>query len=1003
MTPALLSRAADAIEASAALATPANQTQAGYWLRIALAAEDLAGASTSAQTSRNGYMLRTALALEAAAGLPGGTGVSYFPLLRRCVLAAEDLAGAATEGSWLLRLAVALEAGGASAPLLPTTVESSFVYKGETVNLSPASPVGYDVRGEPIVISNGSPVTVTFGTPSSVQASGQYSDATPYTDRVVHGATVNGGNRQWAPGGLLANNTVGATGQGYDSLGGKPTAADARPYDAALNLDGAISITSGSITKAISRDGQAGRSWPPIEGRQYIHRMFVVTVLESTPPADCFRPPVAPADKSMLVREAHVDLSFLPSLALPSGDVQPWVDAASLATQATVLGGGSLPLDVTFQTGGNWRAFMPLNDGLPEYGRDIGHEIAHAALGLCLNYSAAEKKDAAYALIRLGLDVYGRREEGGSFGWSGGGEQWRKFALVFAARALASSPYGAALAAAAGAANNAHFTEDKQMFVVGQTDVDTYHYQADARARTPYYGHLIGTAEWGEAGNLTGPNAQRSASNWNAWYRDNIVAGTLGQALAARLMGLDSVWDNPVLFDYFDRAWNMVKGGTFAAAFPAGGFNTRFEKRMWETYRDDSSAVAPARVAIEARDSLVWARFADCMDAANVPAPGDFVLKINGGTVALPAASVATTLSGATAVEPNAGTSFAVASAAGVVKGMLVSGAIAGKSDTMRVVDVSGTTIIVDSCITGSVPNGSAITFTTMQVSGNAVAFAAPQTILSTDTLTLAYTSGATPLRNARNVNAASWGDTAVTNLTGYVRDPVPAIAMMDNGDAANAKLEQGFGPGNGVKKILIAMKFKVDSTPVAADLLFRYDNNTRLYWASATTLRMIFQGSARFQHNITTTFPAGAGTYTVLQLIDWTNVAPGTAYLNGVAAAAAAAGDLTGTYSFNMGSAYPNDVGVLANTDNTNRVDGGLEWMWMHWGDASWTPPDITNSTVRDLFTTAAIGGNGEAPMGSPPNIFLPGYLPEINGDGLYNRGLLTGKVLLPVTGTWA
>lgn len=107
--PADLAILASTLETKAGASTTANTNPAGYWRRIALAAEALAGASTTAAPGTLGYMRRAALALEAKTGTSGSGNPSAEGYLRRMVNALESKTSI-TAGSIVQRLKTAASA-----------------------------------------------------------------------------------------------------------------------------------------------------------------------------------------------------------------------------------------------------------------------------------------------------------------------------------------------------------------------------------------------------------------------------------------------------------------------------------------------------------------------------------------------------------------------------------------------------------------------------------------------------------------------------------------------------------------------------------------------------------------------------------------------------------------------------------------------------------------------------------------------------------------------------
>lgn len=107
MSNRLLAITASELESRAGTSTSTNETESGYWKRIAAAAESLAGATSTANDNTNGYILRTAVALESLTGTSGAEeNPGPFGLTKRVVDALESLAGGPSVGSLEQRLSV---------------------------------------------------------------------------------------------------------------------------------------------------------------------------------------------------------------------------------------------------------------------------------------------------------------------------------------------------------------------------------------------------------------------------------------------------------------------------------------------------------------------------------------------------------------------------------------------------------------------------------------------------------------------------------------------------------------------------------------------------------------------------------------------------------------------------------------------------------------------------------------------------------------------------------
>jgi hypothetical protein len=88
-----------------------NPGEAGWWRRIALAAEGLAGASSDANPTVEGWMLRTAVALEALKEADGSAfNAGQEGMLARIVAALEgEEPGEGSLGKRLMDAAAALQ------------------------------------------------------------------------------------------------------------------------------------------------------------------------------------------------------------------------------------------------------------------------------------------------------------------------------------------------------------------------------------------------------------------------------------------------------------------------------------------------------------------------------------------------------------------------------------------------------------------------------------------------------------------------------------------------------------------------------------------------------------------------------------------------------------------------------------------------------------------------------------------------------------------------------
>lgn len=107
----LLSLTATQLETAAGITTVSNASPAGYWKRIAAAAEYAAGATTTANSTMFGYMKRAAVALESLSGTSGTEKNTNEPgYMKRIIDALESLNGASYTGSLPSRMNQASQA-----------------------------------------------------------------------------------------------------------------------------------------------------------------------------------------------------------------------------------------------------------------------------------------------------------------------------------------------------------------------------------------------------------------------------------------------------------------------------------------------------------------------------------------------------------------------------------------------------------------------------------------------------------------------------------------------------------------------------------------------------------------------------------------------------------------------------------------------------------------------------------------------------------------------------
>jgi hypothetical protein len=386
-------------------------------------------------------------------------------------------------------------------------------------------PTGQFANGDYWVVG---PVTLTGITPRSTTVDGV----------TMHGSVIN---------------PVPSTTQGFDSR------IKNNAYDATRNVARAFPLTVPAGSSILSAESHLALA---AGNDAQLKTIAVLTVVATAPAPGSFRPPYAGTDKTIRWNKNQLDYSKLRSLPI----------VASTPALSSVEALFEKPfVDLRSSWAGT---YLQPSSNHPSYGREISHQVGSGLLSLQLDYTHAQKETLLVRLVQRGLDVYGLAAVGGNWHNDGGHRHGRKPMLLLAGTVL-NDP---AILAYADAQKAFLFQEDHQTFYVSMEDVLRPRKTSDGRYREPYTAAMIGTPEWG--GKHKG-EPEGDAAQWDAPYRTVCGASTVGTVLAARLMGLESTWNWPVLFDYIDRYWrvegHLTTTGTNAIQ--------PFVKSMWNAYR----------------------------------------------------------------------------------------------------------------------------------------------------------------------------------------------------------------------------------------------------------------------------------------------------------------------------------------------------------------------------------------------------------------------------------
>lgn len=399
-------------------------------------------------------------------------------------------------------------------------------------------PTGQFVDGQWWVHNNGDEVTITAMSPASYDDGG----------RVRNGAELNPTN---------------SSSQGFDGLGDTGTSVD-MSYSSSKNVDpGAtgesLVVEAGnSIVKAISREED--------ERRPLLDQAAILTVLDTSPADDAFRPAYVGDDKSIIAELSDLNFEAL-------GKYEPLSTTPHISEYVASIEGVWLDHNTEWTQ----RDIHP-ESSMPVYGREIAKLTAEVGLQLQLNYTDAEKEDALVAMVQYGIDIYGILQnqglyDGYDYYWynNGGHNQGRKLPLLLAGMVLNHS--GMLAAANAEQDDNRLFHEDQQTFYVSQANIDdgTGGYDQDD----------LGLADWATR---AWDRSSTLDADWGSSYRTVNGNASVVTALAVRMMGATDDWNRDAFFDYADRYFSIEGGETTDSLY--GNEISETAADLWNAYRD---------------------------------------------------------------------------------------------------------------------------------------------------------------------------------------------------------------------------------------------------------------------------------------------------------------------------------------------------------------------------------------------------------------------------------
>ena len=398
--------------------------------------------------------------------------------------------------------------------------------------------------------------------------------------------------------GAMKNFTM-ATTAAADTTHGFSSSTGSMPYSSGANDDpgnsGALSVTAGdAVIKCISGGGA-------------ISKYRILTVLDTAPPVNAFRPsPYGPGGRTATLSEADVNRSQLQSLVAPAGQLTPSQYRTNYKTSEVAL----TWLNANHVT----RQYSPTG-GMLNYGSSMGAQLSQAMLSLHANHSQAEKDPLMVDIIQIGIDILGTVEHittsaydrnwivstmgfpgstpGRGFFSAGGNHAWADQA-AFAAAVLINDTGLRSLVGSSEPVPNQTWNANDAFFTVGAGDVNR---TLNKNGGVGSYSR-VWTFESGHVGLPAYGISHGAGAGIGWWGADNDSANIGGSYLDINTqaffgMGLflmlcpdgDTVIDVDPIFDMMDRVRAYIEP-----------FNYFYGTDGTNPHLNDANAVTPAEI-----------------------------------------------------------------------------------------------------------------------------------------------------------------------------------------------------------------------------------------------------------------------------------------------------------------------------------------------------------------------------------------------------------------------
>ncbi|HWB04159.1 MAG TPA: hypothetical protein VG796_14120 [Verrucomicrobiales bacterium] len=341
---------------------------------------------------------------------------------------------------------------------------------------------------------------------------------------------------------------------------------------------------------------------------QHVDPLRVAAVLSCVAqalPPDSFRPSYCDAAGSGNFRAGNLRRDLL--LRLPHTSSAPktltsYITALQKPWLDTVVFGFAAPVE-----------------NLPHYGQFMAQTAGEASLLLLTDYPKEEKERLLINLVQAGIDLWGVARTGGTWPAHGGLNSGRKWPIIFAGMMLGD----AKMHSPSQGRPELHFGEDDQTAFCPYEYRDKTYISGWTGARAIFTGHSL-AGSGGNRGNWEsgwGPLDLFRPADWpnknprdlpasEAYRRANTSSAWVAQALAARLLHAEPVWNHDAFFAYVDR-WMTEDDTPFVRRIKEAGFRDltavpvhefprqgsisgpKFVRELWNAHRNKIPRPAP--------------------------------------------------------------------------------------------------------------------------------------------------------------------------------------------------------------------------------------------------------------------------------------------------------------------------------------------------------------------------------------------------------------------------